>query len=60
MCELFAMSSRAPATVTFSLEALSRHGGADGPHRDGWGVAFFEGGDARVLRETPVDQRGQP
>ncbi|MGB5832209.1 MAG: class II glutamine amidotransferase [Thiohalocapsa sp.] len=51
MCELFAMSSRVPATLSFSLERLARHGGADGPHRDGWGVAFYEGPDCLLLRE---------
>lgn len=51
MCELFAMSSRQGATVSFSFEEFSRRGGLTGPHGDGWGVAFFEGGDARVVRE---------
>jgi glutamine amidotransferase len=51
MCELFAMSSRAPATLGFSLERLARHGGAEGPHRDGWGLAFYEGNDCLLLRE---------
>lgn len=51
MCELFAMSSRAPATLGFSLERLARHGGAEGPHRDGWGLAFYEGSDCLLLRE---------
>jgi glutamine amidotransferase len=51
MCELFAMSSRVPATLGFSLERLARHGGADGPHRDGWGLAFYEGADCLLLRE---------
>jgi glutamine amidotransferase len=51
MCELFAMSSRVPATLGFSLERLARHGGAEGPHRDGWGVAFYEGSDCLLLRE---------
>ncbi|MBK1705475.1 class II glutamine amidotransferase [Halochromatium glycolicum] len=51
MCELFAMSSRVPATLGFSLERLARHGGAEGPHRDGWGLAFYEGGDCLLLRE---------
>jgi len=51
MCELFAMSSRVPATLGFSLERLARHGGAEGPHRDGWGVAFYEGPDCLLLRE---------
>lgn len=51
MCELFAMSSRVPATLGFSLERLARRGGAEGPHRDGWGVAFYEGRDCLLLRE---------
>ncbi len=51
MCELFAMSSRVPATLGFSLERLARHGGAEGPHRDGWGLAFYEGRDCLLLRE---------
>lgn len=51
MCELFAMSSRFPTTVDFSLERLARHGGLDGPHRDGWGVAYFDDHDVFLLRE---------
>jgi glutamine amidotransferase len=45
------MSSRVPATLSFSLERLARRGGAEGPHRDGWGVAFYEGPDCLLLRE---------
>jgi predicted glutamine amidotransferase len=51
MCELFAMSSRLPAAVTFSLETLARHAGGERPSCDGWGVAFYDEPDARVLRE---------
>lgn len=51
MCELFAMSSRVPATVNLSLERLARHGGDEGPHRDGWGCAFYEGPDLFLVRE---------
>lgn len=51
MCELFAMSSRSPTSVGFSLERLTRRGGAEGPHRDGWGVAFYSGPDVLLLRE---------
>lgn len=51
MCELFAMSSRMPTTVGFSLELLARRGGAEGPHRDGWGVGYYSGPDALLLRE---------
>lgn len=51
MCELFAMSSRVPATVNLSLERLARHGGDEGPHRDGWGCAFYDGPDLFLVRE---------
>lgn len=51
MCELFAMSSLEPATVSFSLEELAKHGGLTGPHKDGWGVVFYAGRDIHVVRE---------
>lgn len=51
MCELFGMSGRYPATVSMSLAEFSRHGGESGPHTDGWGIAFYEGHDARIIRE---------
>lgn len=52
MCELFAMSARHPATVQLSLEAFSRHGGLAGPHKDGWGLAWYEDGDVQLLKEA--------
>ncbi|CCQ73363.1 class II glutamine amidotransferase [Magnetospira sp. QH-2] len=52
MCELFAMSSSHPATVTLSLTELARHGGLTGPHKDGFGIAYYEEGDARVIRDV--------
>ena len=59
MCELFAMSSRYPTTVGFSLETLARRGGHEGPHKDGWGVAYFEGHDVFLLRESsPAAESG--
>ena len=51
MCELFAMSALFPTTVRLSLDELARHGGGTGSHRDGWGVAFTQDGDALVVRE---------
>ncbi len=35
MCELFALSSRLPATVSLSLKTLAEHGGGSAPHADG-------------------------
>ncbi|MBS3801103.1 MAG: class II glutamine amidotransferase [Thioalkalivibrio sp.] len=51
MCELFAMSAAVPTAIGFRLERLARRGGLEGPHRDGWGVAAYEGRDAYLLRE---------
>lgn len=52
MCELFAMSSRHPATVQMSLEEFSRHGGLAGPHKDGWGLAWYDERDVRLVKEA--------
>jgi len=52
MCELFALSSNRPATVTFSLRLFARRGGDEGPHRDGWGIAYYENHDVRLIKEA--------
>ena len=52
MRELFAMSARHPSTVSLSLEEFSRHGGLSGPHKDGWGIAWYEERDVRLVKET--------
>lgn len=46
------MSSRYPATLRYSLEEFSRHGGLAGPHKDGWGIAHYVDGDVRLLKEA--------
>jgi glutamine amidotransferase len=51
VCELLALASRFPTTVRFSLERFARHGGLEGPHKDGWGIAFYADGDVRLLKE---------
>jgi predicted glutamine amidotransferase len=51
MCELFSLSSNVPATVNYSLEEFSRHGGLTGPHKDGWGIAYYVQGDVRLVKE---------
>jgi glutamine amidotransferase len=52
MCELFAMSARYPATVQLSLEEFSRHGGLAGPHKDGWGLGWYDEGDVQLIKEA--------
>ena len=46
------MSSSLPATVNLSLMRLAEHGGFTGPHRDGWGIAYCEGPDLRLIKEA--------
>jgi predicted glutamine amidotransferase len=52
MCELFAMSTRYPATVQLSLEEFSRRGGLSGAHKDGWGIAWYDERDVRLVKEA--------
>lgn len=51
MCELFALSSRVPTDVRFSLESFSRRGGLAGRNKDGWGLAYYVDGDVRLVKE---------
>ena len=50
MCELLALSSRLPTSVTLSLSTFAQHRGAD----DGWGAAFYDTGDVRLYKEPEV------
>jgi len=59
MCEIFALSSLYPSRVDVCLHEIARHGGAPGGHADGWGLALFDRGDVRVLRE-PRAADGSP
>ena len=52
MCELFAVSSKQPSTVTFSLDEFASHGGTRDIHVDGWGIAFYQDFDVQLIRET--------
>jgi glutamine amidotransferase len=52
MCELFAMSSQQPATVSFSLDEFARHGGPASPHKDGWGIAYLQQRDVWMIKES--------
>jgi len=52
MCELLGVSSSGMTTVNLSLMKLAEHGGFSGPHRDGWGVAYYEGADVRLIKEA--------
>lgn len=51
MCELLAMNSKFATDVNFSMKEFSLHGGATGPHGDGWGIAYAMGRDFRIIKE---------
>ncbi|MCX7178303.1 MAG: class II glutamine amidotransferase, partial [Proteobacteria bacterium] len=60
MCQLLGMNSNVPTDICFSFTGFQARGGATDVHRDGWGIAFFEGRGARVFldpqpsSESPV------
>ncbi len=43
MCELMGMSANVPTDICFSFSGLLERGGRTGPHKDGWGIGFYEG-----------------
>ncbi|WP_043527142.1 class II glutamine amidotransferase [Litchfieldella xinjiangensis] len=51
MCELLGMSANVPTDICFSLTGFLERGGGCGPHRDGWGIAFYEEGGYREFRD---------
>ena len=56
MCELLGLSSNLPATLNLSLERLAEHGLPPNSIRDGWGVAWYEGADVRLIKDAgPAD-----
>lgn len=51
MCELLGMSANTPTDICFSFSGLLQRGGKTGPHKDGWGIAFYEQGGVRVFHD---------
>lgn len=51
MCELLGMSANVPTDIVFSFTGLMQRGGGSGPHRDGWGVGFYEGRGLRLFQD---------
>ncbi len=51
MCELLGMSANVPTDIVFSFTGLMQRGGRTGPHKDGWGIAFYEGRGLRLFQD---------
>ena len=52
MCELLGMSANTPTDLCFSFTGLTQRGGNTGPHKDGWGIAFYEGKGIRSFHDS--------
>jgi glutamine amidotransferase len=59
MCELLGMSASVPTDISFSFSGLIRRGGKTGPHKDGWGIAFYDGKGCRAFHD-PVASAESP
>lgn len=46
------MNANVPTDILFSFAGFRRRGGGTGPHKDGWGIAFYEGKGARVFHDV--------
>ncbi|MBL8471617.1 MAG: class II glutamine amidotransferase [Rhodocyclaceae bacterium] len=49
MCQLLGMNCNVPTDICFSFTGFQKRGGMTDEHRDGWGIAFFEGRGCRVF-----------
>lgn len=49
MCELLGMSANVSTDICFSFRGLIQRGGSTGPHKDGWGITFYEGRGSRTF-----------
>lgn len=49
MCQLLGMNCNVPTDICFSFTGFQARGGATDVHRDGWGIAFFEGSGVRLF-----------
>lgn len=52
MCELLGMSANVPTDIRFSFTGLIKRGGETGPHKDGWGITFYEGKGNRTFKDS--------
>lgn len=52
MCQLLGMNCNVPTDICFSFEGFQARGGLTDHHRDGWGIAFFEGRGCRVFLDS--------
>jgi len=59
MCQLLGMNCNVPTDICFSFAGFQARGGVTDHHRDGWGIAFFEGRGVRVFLDPQPSANSQ-
>ncbi|WP_088328551.1 class II glutamine amidotransferase [Lacimicrobium sp. SS2-24] len=59
MCELMGMSANVPTDICFSFKGLRERGGRTGPHKDGWGVAFYNNKGVNTFKDPNPSHNSQ-
>ena len=49
MCQLLGLNCNVPTDIVFSFTGFATRGGLTDEHKDGWGIAFFEGAGVRLF-----------
>ncbi len=52
MCQLLGMNCNVPTDICFSFTGFQARGGKTDHHKDGWGIAFFEGKGVRQFLDS--------
>lgn len=52
MCQLLGMNCNVPTDICFSFQGFRMRGGHTDEHKDGWGIAFFEGRGCRLFLDS--------
>jgi glutamine amidotransferase len=59
MCQLLGMNSNTPTDICFSFTGFRARGGLTDHHKDGWGIAFFEGRGVRQFLDHQPSAQSQ-
>ena len=59
MCQLLAMNCNVPTDICFSFAGFQARGGLTDVHKDGWGIAFFEGKAVRQFLDPEPSAHSQ-
>lgn len=59
MCELLGMSANVPTDICFSFKGLKERGGNTGPHKDGWGIAFYQGKGVSTFKDAQASHQSE-